>query len=215
MIDASSSQAIKPLSAESSDPAMPRRWDVARNKPRRKTWFDKVEAFISALSVRDNFWHRICSFIWLPYAFFSGIRMKRIDAMTFSAVLPFKRFNRNWYRAMAGAALLGNTEIAGGMYVFGICGAGYTVVCKHLDYRFMRPCYGPAVYKMKPREDIHVLLASGQEFNLTLEMDILQQMSKGAAGDRRVGRAVVTFHVTPKDHHQARIARVAERARQD
>jgi len=169
-----------------------------------KTWFDKLEAFISSLSVRDNFWHRICSFIWLPYAFFSGIRMKELDSTTFSAVLPFNRFNRNWYRAMAGAALLGNSEVAGGMYVFGICGAGYTVVCKHLEYKFLRPCFGPAVYKIKPREDIHALIKTGGEFNLTLDLDVLQQVYKPGERDRRVGKCVATFHVTPKAHQKAR-----------
>src|SRR5262249_45042926 len=101
----------------------------------RYTWFDKVEAFISKLSTRDNFWHSICSFIWLPLAFFSGIRMKRLDANSFTAVLPFRKFNRNWYNAMAGGALLANSEIAGGMYVFGICGSEYTVVCRELSYK--------------------------------------------------------------------------------
>src|SRR5437588_7069566 len=142
-----------------------------------KTLFDRVEAFVSRLSVRDNFWHSICSLIWLPLAFFSGIRMKQIDAMTFQAVLPFRRFNRNWYRAMAGGALLANSEIAGGMYVFGICGGDYTVVCKHLEYRFLRPCFGPAIYRMTPREKIHEHLAHGGEFNITLDMEILQQVS--------------------------------------
>src|SRR3954451_18520547 len=66
------------------------------------TWFDKVEAFVSRLSVRDNFWHSVCSLIWLPLAFFSGIKMKQLDAKTFEASLPFRRFNRNWYRALAG-----------------------------------------------------------------------------------------------------------------
>lgn len=179
--------------------------------PLKKTWFDRLEAFISSLSVRDNFWHRVCSFIWLPYAFFSGIKMKKLDATTFSAVLPFTRFNKNWYRAMAGAALLGNSEVAGGMYVFGICGSDYTVVCKHLDYQFLRPCFGPAVYKIKPREEIHALIETGQEFNLTLDMDIQQQVNKPGEKDRRVGRCVVTFHVTPKAHHKARRQRMAAR----
>ena len=48
----------------------------------------------------------VCSMIWLPYAFRSGIRMQRVDAETFTAELPFRRFNKNWYNAMAGAALL-------------------------------------------------------------------------------------------------------------
>ena len=50
--------------------------------------------------------------IWLPYAFRSGIRMKRLGETEFTAELPFRRFNRNWYNAMAGASLLANSEIA-------------------------------------------------------------------------------------------------------
>src|SRR5579864_4795725 len=86
--------------------------DASRYRPGQepKNLFDRVEAFVSRLSVRDNFWHSICSFIWLPLAFFSGIRMKQLDATSFAAVLPFRRFNRNWYRAMAGGALLANSE---------------------------------------------------------------------------------------------------------
>jgi hypothetical protein len=168
--------------------------------------FDKVEAFVSRLSVRDNFWHSICSLIWLPLAFFSGIRMKEIDPQTFQAVLPFRRFNRNWYRAMAGGALLGNAEIAGGMYVFGVCGGDYTVVCKNLNYTFLRPCFGPAVYRMTPREDIKQQLDRGGEFNITLDLDISQQGFKGER-DRRVGRCEVTFHVTPKIHHKRKAQR--------
>jgi hypothetical protein len=185
---------------------------VFQKKPARlpsngkKTWFDKVEAFVSSLSVRDNFWHRVCSLIWLPYAFFSGIKMKQIDAKTFQAVLPFRRFNRNWYRAMAGGALLANSEIAGGMYVFGVVGADYTVVCKHLEYKFLRPCYGPAVYRMTPREDLKALVANGGEFNITLDLEILQQVSKPGERDRKVGTSVATFHVTPKIHHKDKTA---------
>jgi hypothetical protein len=174
------------------------------NEP--KTVWDKVEAFISKLSVRDNFWHSVCSFLWLPLAFFSGIRMKELDPATFQAVLPFRRFNRNWYRAMAGGALLANSEIAGGMYVFGVCGGDYTVVCKNLNYTFLRPCFGPAVYRMSPREDIKALTAKGSEFNITLDLEISQQGFKGER-DRRVGRCEATFHVTPKVHHKNKKAR--------
>ncbi|MGB7158026.1 MAG: hypothetical protein WBD40_08160 [Tepidisphaeraceae bacterium] len=174
------------------------------NEP--KTFWDKAEAFISRLSVRDNFWHGVCSLIWLPLAFFSGIRMKELDAQTFQAVLPFRRFNRNWYRAMAGGALLANSEIAGGMYVFGVCGGDYTVVCKNLNYTFLRPCFGPAVYRMSPREDMKALTARGGEFNITLDLEISQQGFKGER-DRRVGRCEATFHVTPKVHHKKKKAR--------
>lgn len=164
--------------------------------------FDRIEAFISRLSTRNNFWHRICSLIWLPFAFRSGIKMKRLDNNAFQAVLPFRRFNRNWYNAMAGAALLGNAEIAGGMYVFGVCGGDYTVVCKHLEYRFLRPCFGPAVYRIDPRDDIQQHLAHGGEFNFTINMDVCQGLNKPGDREKRVGRVVVTFHVTPKMHHK-------------
>ena len=135
---------------------------AARRAEVPEKWWDRAEAFISRLSSRDNFWRSICSLIWLPLAFFSGLKMKQLGEDKFSAVLPFRRFNRNWYRAMAGGALLANSEIAGGAYVFGICGGDYTVVCKNLNYTFLRPCYGPAVYRMRPREDIRKLVATAR-----------------------------------------------------
>jgi acyl-coenzyme A thioesterase PaaI-like protein len=183
---------------------------VSRRRPRNDTpttWYDRIEAFISRLSVRDNFWRSVCSLIWLPLAFFSGLKMKQLDPDTFAAFLPFRRFNRNWYRAMAGGALLANSEIAGGAYVFGICGGDYTVVCKNLNYTFLRPCYGPAVYRMKSRENLRSLVATGNEFNITLDLDILQTASRIGEKDKRVGRCDATFHVTPKQQHKLKALR--------
>ncbi|MGF1632865.1 MAG: PaaI family thioesterase [Phycisphaerae bacterium] len=179
---------------------------IARRSARHEAnngWVDRAEAFISRLSSRDTFWNRIFSFIFLPLAFFSGIRMRQLDDQTFSAVLPFKRFNKNWYHAMAGGALLANSEIAGGMYVFGICGDNYAVVCKNLQYTFLRPCFGPAVYRMNPRENLRELVRTGEEFNVTLDLDIRQQ-GIGGQRDKRVGKCEVTFHVTPKAQLKAR-----------
>jgi hypothetical protein len=228
----------------------------AASAPKR-TNFDRMEAFFSRLSSRNNFWHRFTSLIWLPYAFRSGIRMRRVDSTTFAATLPFSRFNKNWYNAMAGAALLGNAEIAGGMYVFGVCGGDYTVVCKKLEYRFLRPCFGPAEYRVTPREDIHALVADGGEFNFTVDMDIVQivptvisskasrelkkarkknrktvdrAVTKGGespAGqlsraerlerlkkrEKRVGKAIATFHITPKAHLKAKGRDIAPKVR--
>jgi hypothetical protein len=197
----------EPVQAEVDEMTSIRRAPFTQVNPTGKTFFDKVEAFISGLSVRDTFWHRICSLIWLPLAFFSGIKMKAMDGNTYAAYLPFTRFNRNWYRAMAGGALLANSEIAGGMYVFGICGADYTVVCKHLEYKFLRPCLGPAIYKMTPRTDLKSLVAARGEFNITLDMDILQQVTQPGKRDRRVGQCVAEFHVTPKAHHKMKKSR--------
>jgi hypothetical protein len=122
-------------------------------------------------------------------------------------VLPFRRFNRNWYNAMAGAALLGNSEIAGGMYVFGTCGGDYTVVCKHLEYRFLRPCFGPALYQIRPHEDLAALVEEGGEFNITLTLDIVQDIRKPGDKPKRVGRCVATFHATPKVHQRRKKTR--------
>jgi hypothetical protein len=175
--------------------------------------YDKIEAFVSRLSMRDNFWNGVCSLLWLPLAFFSGIRMKELEqnSMLARAVLPFRRFNRNWYRAMAGGALLANSEIAGGSYVFGLCGADYTVVCKNLNYTFLRPCFGPAVYRMSAREDLKKLIATGKEFNITIDMEITQQAARTGEKDKRVGRCEATFHVTPKAQHKQKRARKSMR----
>ena len=186
----------------------------------RLSFTDKIEAYIARLSSKSHFWHRVCSLFWLPYAFKSGIRMKPVGERSFAAVLPFRRFNRNWYNAMAGAALLANSEIAGGMYIFGITGGDYTLVCKQLEYKFLRPCFGPAIYNIYPREDLKALIATGKEFNITLDLDIMQQavvpetlaklkrkdalLAKMAAKERRVGRCVATFHVTPTIHQKAK-----------
>lgn len=179
----------------------------AARRRKGRSLYDRVEAFISRLSTRNNFWHRVCSLIWLPFAFRSGITMKRVSETTFQAILPFRRFNRNWYNAMAGAALLGNAEIAGGMYVFGVAGGDYTVVCKHLEYKFLRPCFGPAVYRITPREDIQAHLAHAGEFNITIDLDIFQAVVKPGDREKRVGRCSATFHVTPKMHHKSKAAR--------
>lgn len=172
---------------------------------RKKPFLERAEAYLSRLSTKNNFWHRVCSLIWLPIAFRSGIRMKRVDKKTFTAVLPFRRFNRNWYNAMAGASLLANSEIAGGMYVFGYCGGDYTVVCKELKYKFLRPCFGPAIYTIIPKQDIEELVKDGAEFNIDIVLDVKQQLKKPGVGrERRVGRCYTTFHVTPKIHHKTK-----------
>lgn len=224
MSSAVSATSDNPIAANTPTPGAS---DANRPAPRmlerKLTLTDKADRYLSRLSAKSSFWQRITSFIFMPYSFKSGIQMKRLGPDSFSAVLPFKRINKNWYNAMAGAALLGNAEIAGGMYVFDLAGGDYTVVCKHLEYKFLRPCFGPAVYKIAPREDLAALIATGNEFNITLDMEIVQQSlmpenvrptaekvlpkavgEKVASKEKRVGKAVATFHVTPKSHQLAK-----------
>lgn len=179
--------------------------------PHSRAFMDRVEAFIARMTVKSGMWRWLSSRIWLPIAFRSGIRFKKVDANTFHAVLPFKRFNRNWYNAMAGASLLANSEIAGGMYLWGRVGGDYTVVCKNLTYKFLRPCFGPALYRVKPRQDLDALVAKGGEFNIDIDLEVVQQIVPGKhAAERRVGVSQAVFHVTPKRHHKSK----AERKRQ-
>ena len=57
------SEPVQPAGAIVRKPTLP--------KAERGGIIDRIEAFISKLSVRDNFWNSICSLIWLPLAFFS------------------------------------------------------------------------------------------------------------------------------------------------
>jgi hypothetical protein len=217
-----------PLNPDQPQPPVPAsgapRPAAARRPMRPPTRLERLEAWASRLSIKNNFFHQLFSLVWLPYAARSGIKMyqkkKDLAAERFAAILPFRRFNRNWYNAMAGAALLGNSEIAAGMYIFKACGGEYTVVCKNLEYRFLRPCYGPALYRITPRENLKELLSTGGEFNVSLDLEIVQagllprrvqsatEMVSTAVSNRtkekRVGRSVATFHVTPKAHQQAK-----------
>jgi hypothetical protein len=61
---------------------------------------------------------------------------------------------------------------------------------------------------MKAREHIAEMIATGSEFNITLDLDILQQGFRPGERDRRVGQCVVTFHVTPKVHQKQKAARL-------
>ena len=174
------------------------------------TFWERVEAFITRLSTRNNFWHRVCSLIWLPFAFRSGISMRRMTGDRFSLVLPFKRSNRNFYNAMAGAALLGNSEVAAGVFLFKHCGSDYAVVCKNMTYKFLRPCYGPAVYNVREADSIetelHSQMDEHKEFNIEFTMDITQILHNRGK-EVRVGRCDITFHCTPKSMIKERAGR--------
>ncbi|MFM7050706.1 MAG: hypothetical protein ACKOYN_01035 [Planctomycetota bacterium] len=197
---------------------------AVRAPSRPLTRWERLEAWLSRLSIRNNFWHSLFSLVWLPYAFRSGIRMggmKKLSTERFTAILPFRRFNRNFYDAMAGAALLGNSEVAAGMYLFSICGGDYTVVCKEMKYRFLRPCLGPAVYRVVKSEDVGEKLVAGSEFNVALELEIYQQAVPKVRQELLVGRCDIVFHCTPKtmmreraEKRRARHERKAAQARQ-
>jgi len=159
----------------------------------------RFEAWLETLVSRNRFCHKILSRIYLPLAFHSGLRMKEVDSNTYTYILPFRRFNKNWYKAMAGAALVANSEISAGLYLMREIRGRWTVVCRHMSYRFLRPCFGPAIYRITPVQDLATMMATGAEFNVDLVIDIIQQAAQSRARQPKVGRCNITFHVTPKD----------------
>jgi hypothetical protein len=193
---------LEPTEQPPSEPQKPEEDDLS-------LW-ERFEAFVTRLSTKNNFWHRVCSLIWLPFAFRSGISMRRITRDKFTAVLPFKRSNRNFYNAMAGASLLGNSEVAAGMFLFKYCGSDYAVVCKNMSYKFLRPCYGPAIYNVRDAEiisnELNKQMSLRGEFNISFTMDVTQTLHKKGR-EARVGRCEITFHCTPKTMIKERAAR--------
>jgi hypothetical protein len=169
--------------------------------------YRKLESWLSELSTKSNFWHRVFAWKFLPLAYESGIKLGKQKGDTYEVWMPFKAFNKNWYEAMAGAALLANSEVAGGMFIFEKVGADYTVVCKELHYKFRRPCHGPAIYRVKPREDVDALRKAQLEFNVTTDLEILQAIVRKGDKERKVGECVATFHVAPKAMMRARRAK--------
>lgn len=174
-------------------------------------WFGrkyrKFENWLTEKSTESNRWHRFLAWVFLPLAYRSGIKLgKKSDTGDYEVAMPFTSFNKNWYNAMAGAALLGNSEVAGGMYIFNQVGPDYTVVCKELNYKFRLPCVGPAIYRVKPVDDIAELKKHKLEFNVTVEMQIVQAVHHKDEKERKVGKATATFHVAPKAKLRARQA---------
>ncbi|MGB0768669.1 MAG: hypothetical protein ACPGYV_13290 [Phycisphaeraceae bacterium] len=173
-------------------------------------WGQKYRAFenwLTEKSTESNRWHRFLAWVFLPLAYRSGIKLgKRSATGDYEVAMPFTSFNKNWYNAMAGAALLGNSEVAGGMYIFNQVGPDYTVVCKELNYKFRLPCVGPAIYRVKPVDDIEELKKHNLEFNVTVQMQIVQAVHHKDEKERKVGKATATFHVAPKAKLRARQA---------
>ncbi|MGJ8676059.1 MAG: hypothetical protein ACSHX0_00935 [Akkermansiaceae bacterium] len=161
-----------------------------------------IEAKLSKLCFNNNFWYKVLTTIYLPLAAKSNMKLGSWKGEVYETVLPFERFNKNWYNAMAGAAILANTEVAGGMAIFKIVGEKYTVVCKELSYKFRLPCQSEATYRVKIIDDIHSLMKTKPEFNLRMEIDVLAEMKNKM---RKIGTSTVTFHVAAKSLMAQRI----------
>jgi hypothetical protein len=68
-----------------------------------------------------------------------------------------------------------------------------------MKYRFLRPCLGPAIYRVVKSEDVEEKVKAGGEFNVALELEVYQQQIVKKSQEVLVGRCDITFHCTPKD----------------
>lgn len=159
-------------------------------------WLDKR---MTRMAIFNPFWRRILSFFWMPFAYQSGLRFIRRDGDTLHALLPFRRPNRNWYGDMAGAALLGNAELAAGMALFQECGADCVITCRRMNFDFKGSCTGPALYVARTKTDIAKKLDAGRPFECDVEMDVHQcNRHSTLPGRKKVGHCDMTFSVTQK-----------------
>lgn len=164
--------------------------------------FQQIESLAGKLSVRNRFWNGLLAFFCMPSVFLSGIRM-RFTPDAFEAVLPFRRFNRNSYGTMSGAALLGNCEVAAGGYIFYASVGQFRVVCKRLNYTFRYPCTGAVKYVIEKNNQLKHLLDELKPFTIDLTADIYQLNKRGEI-IRKVGSALTTFHARPIGYKTAK-----------
>jgi hypothetical protein len=170
---------------------------------RYRVWYDRIYDYLdkrfTELAIFNPFWRRFFSFFWMPFAFQSGLRLVHRKGDTLSILLPYRRPNRNWYGDMAGAALLGNAELAAGMILFEKCGADCIIVCRRMKFEFHANCTGPAIYVARAKTDIEDKLAAGRPFECAMEMDLFQA-EKGSSepSRKRVGSCEMSFSVTQK-----------------
>ena len=189
----------QPASAAAHDPV-----SAGIRTPDQPSWFDKLEAFISRLSVRDNFWNSVCSLIWLPLAFFSGIRMKELERRLLRrpgdpAVPPIQPqlVPRDGRRGAAGQQRNRRRGVR----------------LRHLRRRLHRRLQEPELHVppplLRPGRLPHDAARGRQgarrrRRGVQHHASTWKSASRASSGerDRRVGKCEATFHVTPKVHHK-------------
>ena len=161
-----------PEAAFVNEPAAPGRPSQA---PRRSP--SGSRASISKLSTAKNFWHRVCSFIWLPYAFRCGIRMQKLDARDLHRRAPLPSLQPQLVqrdgrrrRSATPRSPAGSTSSIWRRRLHGRVQAA--------ELPLPAPCFGPAVYQVVPKGDVDALVAEGGEFNIEIQLNVYQQLKK-------------------------------------
>jgi hypothetical protein len=160
--------------------ALPPDWEVRLNK----------------LSIKKPFLNRVLGLVFMPFIARSGLKVN-YDPDNFYVYLPKKRFNSNWYGTMAGAAILGNSELAAGSYLFMLTRGEYRMVCTRLDYRFLLPSTDSVTFKVfLDEEELAEKVKQGGQFMMDMSLKLYRAPSKTTTG-KRIGSGKISFKVWP------------------
>lgn len=161
--------------------------------------WQRTRIALKRLTTRSRFWHNALTMVFMPSLWRSGIRL-RLMPDHFQGVLPFNRNNRNFDGDVAGAALLGNCEVAAGGYIFYAAEGAFSVVCKKLSFNFRRPCRAAVEYRVGLRDDLAGLVAARRPFTMDLNVEVIEL----GQIRRQIGTATATFHARPIGYLRSR-----------
>ncbi|MBT1450616.1 hypothetical protein KJ365_06945 [Glaciecola sp. XM2] len=155
----------------------------------------KLEKYFNRLSIKSRFFNRVLSFFFMPFVHKSGLKMNFVED-DYYAILPKRRINTNWYGTMAGGAILGNSELAAGSYLFMLSKGEYRMICTRLNYRFLLPSLDSIMYKAYvDLEELAEKIKAGGKFNIDMTLKVFR-INNDKAG-RRIGSGTISFHMWP------------------
>jgi hypothetical protein len=155
----------------------------------------KLEKYFNRLSIKSRFFNRVLSFFFMPFVHKSGLKMNFVED-DYYAILPKRRINTNWYGTMAGGAILGNSELAAGSYLFMLSKGEYRMICTRLNYRFLLPSLDSIMYKAYvDLEELAEKIKAGGKFNIDMTLKVFR-INNDKAG-RRIGSSTISFHMWP------------------
>ena len=155
----------------------------------------KLEKYFNRLSIKSRFFNKLLSFFFMPFVFKSGLKMNFVED-DYYAILPKRRINVNWYGTIAGGAILGNSELAAGSYLFMLSKGEYRMVCSRLNYRFLLPTTEAIMYKAYvDLEELAEKIKTGGKFNIEMTMKVFR--TKNNKATRRIGSGTISFHMWP------------------
>jgi len=156
----------------------------------------ELEIKLNKLSIKKPLINRLLAVIFMPFIARSGLKVN-YDPQDFRAYLPKKRFNSNWYGTQSGAAILGNSELAAGCYLFMLTQGEYRMVCTRLDYRFLLPSTDPVIYRVDlDKAELEEKIRAGGKFMMDMTIKLYRATSKTTTG-KRIGSGKISFKVWP------------------